>query len=127
MGNSGSVEQTPTMKRSLHIFIAHSAALQRCIYGGASWKSMSLELIYICNKLDVSLTSIMYDVLSPMVSRSSYRSLKNLMNSLSVIYFMGLIKILFLSYLYNMNRYLFPLFEFTVNLIVMSVAICLLW
>ena len=75
-----------------------------------------MELSSIWKGVEASLSSLIYDVLIPLVSRCSCRSLKTRMNLLSGIALMGKIKILFLSHSYNTNRYLFQ-----------SVSICLLW
>ena len=69
----------------------------------------------------------MYVVLIPLVGRCSWRYLKTLTNSLSVIAFMGRKGIIFLSYSYSTNSYLFTLFELNGNFSVMDVSICLLW
>ena len=111
------------MKWSFNVLIARSSALWICIPVVASWNLMSLELSSIWKGVEASLSSLIYDVLIPLVSRCSCRSLKTRMNLLSGIALMGKIKILFLSHSYNTNRYLFTLFEVTVNLPVKSVAI----
>ena len=73
------------MKLSLNVMIARSATMQRCITGGASWKLMFLALSSLWKAGEVSLSSLMYDGLTPLMSRCSWRSVKTLMNSLSDI------------------------------------------
>ena len=87
---------------------------------------MSLELIYLWKLVEVSFSSIVYAGLIPLMNRFSRRSLKNRMNLLSDLVFMGRIKIIFLSYSYNTNIYLFTLFEVTGVLPVRYVAIYLM-
>ena len=109
------------------MLIARSASLQQYIPGGASSKSISLDLTSIWKAGEDSLSIIMYAGLSPLVSRCSCRPLKARPNLWYVIAFMERIMIRLLLYSYNMNRYLLPLFEVTGNFPVRSVSICLLW
>ena len=96
------------IKWSLNVIISRSAALWKCIPGGAGWKLMSLDLSYLWKAVEASLSSLIYAGLIPLVSRCSCRSLKTWMNLLYDLALMGRIKILFLSYSYSTNRYLFP-------------------
>ena len=101
MEKSGSVETIPMMKWSLNVLIECPVTLSRCIPGGASWKSMSLALIYLCKVGEAPFSSIIYAGLSPLASRCSWRSLETHMKLLSNIAFMGRINILLLYYSYK--------------------------
>ena len=92
------------MNWSLNLLIARSVALRQCIPGAASWKSMPLYLSSLWKAVEASLSSIMYDGLSLLVSRCSCRYLKTRMNLLSDISFMGRIKIILLFHSYSTNR-----------------------
>ena len=116
MGNSGYVEKIPAIKWSLNVLIVLSAALLICVPGGGSWKLISLYLSSLWKAGEVSLSSLVYAILIPLVSRCSCRYFKTQMNLLSDLAFMGRIKILFLLYLYSTNRYFFTLFYVTGNL-----------
>ena len=115
------------MKLYLNFPISRSAALRPFIPLGASWKSMSLDSSYLWKAGKAPLYSIVYAGLSPLMSRFSCRSLKTQINYLSDINSMEQIRILCLTYSYNMNMYLLPLFEVTGNFPVRYVAIFILW
>ena len=74
-----------------------------------------------------SLYSLVYAVLSTMVSRFSYRSLKAQTNSLYALAFMEHTIMILLLFLYHKNRYALPLFEVTGNFPVRSQAVFLMW
>ena len=115
------------MKWSLNVLISHSSVLKQCITGGDIWKSMSFYLCYFWEAVVDSLSSLIYSGLISLVIKCPWRSLKIRMNSLYDITFMGQIKMIFLSYSYKTNLYLFPLFEVTGNRPVRYVVISLLW
>ena len=73
------------------------------------------------------MSSIVYYVFSPMVSRCSCMSLNTRVKLQHDIDFMGRIRILLRFYSYKTNIYLFTMFEVTGNLPVRSVAIFLFW
>ena len=107
------------------MLISHSSVLKQCITGGDIWKSMSFYLCYFWEAVVDSLSSLIYSGLISLVIKCPWRSLKIRMNSLYDITFMGQIKMIFLSYSYKTNLYLFPLFEVTGNLYFKCVSICL--
>ena len=72
---------------------------------------MSLELGYLWKVGEASFSSIVYYVLSPLVSRILFMSLNTWVKFLHDIDFMGRIRILLQFYSYNTNIYLFPMSE----------------
>ena len=96
------------LKWSLNVLIAFSVLLRKYIPGGASWNSISLGLISLWKEGYDSLYSLVYDGLSPLLSRLSCRYFKTRIKSLYDISFMRWIKIRLLSCSYITNRYFFP-------------------
>ena len=59
--------QRTATKLFLSVRIARSTALRQCMFGGASWKSIELEVMNSQSMADASLSSCWSDGLSPQV------------------------------------------------------------